>query len=176
MSALLRVADFVDDLVGRLCRGVVLVTMLALLGVIGINVVARYFFDRGGVNEVGEIPELLFPWLIGAGIILGVQRGAHIAVDFISDRAGPKGRVALIVFVNAVVIATYALLLGPVLQIAEITSIEQTPLLKLPRSIGFYSIAATIVGVIVATVAVTLRVLLAGASAAPEFDPEESVT
>ncbi len=176
MGAVVRFADIVDDVVGRLCRGVVLVTMLALLGIIGVNVVARYLFEQGGVNEVGEIPELLFPWLIGAGIVLGVQRGAHIAVDFISERVGPNGRVALIVFVNAVVIATYAVLLGPVLQIADITSIEQTPLLKLPRSIGFYSIAATIVGVIVATLAITLRVLAAGASAAPEFDPEESVT
>jgi TRAP-type C4-dicarboxylate transport system permease small subunit len=176
MTALVRLVDFVDDIIGRVCRGVVLLTMLALLGVIGVNVVARYLFERGGVNEVGEIPELLFPWMIGAGIILGVQRGAHIAVDFLSGRLGSAGRVAVIVFVNAVVIVTYASLLGPVLQIAEITSIEQTPLLKLPRSIGFYSIAATIVGVIVATVAITLRVLAGGASAAPEFDPEESVT
>jgi TRAP-type C4-dicarboxylate transport system permease small subunit len=176
MGALLRVVDFVDDVVGRLCRGVVFTTMLALLGVIGVNVVARYLFEKGGVNAVGEIPELLFPWLIGAGIVLAVQRGAHISLDFISGRVGPKGRITLLVLVNAIVIATYAALLGPVLQIADITSIEQTPLLRLPRSIGFYSIAATIIGVIIATVAITLRVLARGASAAPEFDPEESVT
>lgn len=82
----------------------------------------------------------------------------------------------MIAFINVIVIVSYAALIGPVLEIAHITSIEQTPLLKLPRSIGFYSLAFTIAGVILATLSITLRVIARGHEAAPEFDPEESVT
>jgi TRAP-type C4-dicarboxylate transport system permease small subunit len=114
--------------------------------------------------------------LIAAGIIAGVQRGAHISVDFITPMLGPRGKVAMIAFINAIVIASYAALIGPVLEIAHITTIELTPLLKLPRSIGHYSLAFTIAGVILATLAITLRVIARGHEAAPEFDPEESAT
>jgi TRAP-type C4-dicarboxylate transport system permease small subunit len=176
MDALARFTDTLDDYLGRFCRGLILISMLALLAVIGANVVARYILTSGGINEVGEIPELIFPWLIAAGIILGIQRGAHIAVDFISGALGDRGKVGMIVFVNLVVILSYAILVGPVLEIAEITAIEKTPLLGLPRSIGFYSLAFTIFGVILSSLALIVRVIARGHTAAPEFDPEESVT
>lgn len=176
MSTLVRVTDLLDSWLGRLCRVIILVSMLILLAVIGINVAARYLFERGGVNEVGEIPELLFPWLIAAGIIVGVQRGAHIAVDLITGGFSHRSGVAMIVFVNAIVIVTYGVLVMPVFEIAQITAIEQTPFLKLPRSIGFYSLAFAIVGIMFSSLALTLRVIARGAEAAPEFDPEESVT
>lgn len=176
MAAIARVTDFLDALLGRLCRGIIALTMLALLGVIGANVVARYVLADGGINEVGEIPELLFPWLIGAGIILGVQRGAHIAVDFYSAALGPKGKVWGICFVNGVVIAAYAILFQPVMEIASITAVEQTPLLHLPRSIGFYALLFTFAGTMFSSLAICLRVIARGHQAAPEFDLEESVT
>lgn len=176
MRRTLALVDFVDAAIGWICRATILVTMVGLLAVIGANVVMRYAFQSGGINEVGEIPELLFPWLIGAGIVLGVQRGAHISVDFASDKLGERGKVGMAVFVNLVVISTYAALFVPVLTIAEITSIEHTPLLNLPRSIGFYSIAATIAGVAATAAINSIRVLCLGTEAAPKFDPEESVT
>jgi TRAP-type transport system small permease protein len=176
MSAISRFTDIIDSWLGRFCQAIIFVSMIILLAVIGANVVARYLFAAGGINEVGEIPELIFPWLIAAGIILGVQRGAHISVDFITPVLGPKGKIAMITFINAIVIGSYAALIGPVLEIAHITSIEHTPLLKLPRSIGFYSLAFAIVGVIFSSLAVTFRVIAHGHESAPEFNPEESVT
>lgn len=176
MGTLSRVFDLFDNWLGRLCQAIILISMLALLALIGANVIARYAFEAGGINEVGEIPELIFPWLIAAGIVLGVQRGAHISVDFITPVLGPSGKIAMIAFINLIVIASYAMLLGPVLEIARITAIEETPLLKLPRSIGFYSIAFAFAGVIISSLGIMLRVIASGAEAAPEFNPEESVT
>jgi TRAP-type C4-dicarboxylate transport system permease small subunit len=176
MIALAKVTDRVDEWLGRLCRGIILVTMLSLLAVIGANVVARYLFASGGINEVGEIPELLFPWLIAAGIVLGVQRSAHIAVDLYSNRLDARGKVAAIVFVNMVIFVIYATLIGPVLEIAAITADEHTPLLRLPRSIGFYSLLFGMTGTMWASLSIAVRVAAHGAEAAPEFDPEESVT
>jgi TRAP-type C4-dicarboxylate transport system permease small subunit len=42
-AALLRGVETVDALFGALCRGIVALTMVALLFVIGANVFARYF-------------------------------------------------------------------------------------------------------------------------------------
>jgi TRAP-type C4-dicarboxylate transport system permease small subunit len=160
-AALLRGVETVDALFGALCRGIVALTMVALLFVIGANVFARYFLGQGTINAMGEIPELLFPWLIAAGIVLGVQRGAHIAVDLILIAMSTPSRRRMMIGINLIVIAGYVLLMGPVLQIAEITSIEETPLLRLPRSIGFYALAFGMTGVILASTAIILR-LLAG--------------
>lgn len=176
MSFVLTIANGFDRLVEWVCRALIVVTMAALLIVIGANVVTRYVFEQGGVNAVGEIPELLFPWLIAAGIIMAVQRGAHIAVDLLLLRLGNRARAMMLVVINLIVIIGYAILIGPVLQVAEISAIEHTPLLGVPRSIGFYSLAFGMTGMIIASIAITLRVLAGGASAAPQFNPEESVT
>jgi TRAP-type C4-dicarboxylate transport system permease small subunit len=176
MQPVLSAVNALDRLLEWVCRGLIVATMAGLLLVIGANVVTRYVLEQGGVNAVGEIPELLFPWMIAAGIIMAVQRGAHIAVDLLLLRLGERGRGVMLVFINLVVIAGYAILIGPVLQVAEISAIEHTPLLGVPRSIGFYSLAFAMTGVIIAAAAITLRVLLGGAGAAPQFDPEESVT
>jgi hypothetical protein len=82
----------------------------------------------------------------------------------------------MIVFINLVVMVGYLVLLPPVLEVAALTAVEQTPLMRLPRSIGYYALAFAMLGVIWASVAVTLRVLARGAAAAPAFNPEESVT
>lgn len=50
--------------------------------------------------------------------------------------------------VNLIVIAAYASLIGPVLEIATITADEHTPFLGLPRSLGFYSLLFGMAGVI----------------------------
>lgn len=176
MPLVLSFANRLDRLLELVCRLLIVVTTAVLLLVIGANVVTRYVLEQGGLNAVGEIPELLFPWMIAAGIIMAVQRGAHIAVDILLLNLGERGRSVMLVFINLVVIAGYAILIGPVLQVAEISSIEHTPLLGVPRSIGFYSLAFAMTGVIVAAAVITLKVIAGGAGAAPQFDPEESVT
>lgn len=84
MNLLAIIAHRIDDALGRLCRAIVLVTMVALLAVIGANVGARYLMAKRRDQRGWAAAELLFPWLIAAGVILGVQHGSHIAVDFIS--------------------------------------------------------------------------------------------
>jgi len=170
------VADGVDRVIGVVCKTIILVTTIILLVVLGTNVVVRYALAGGGLHWVSEVPEQLFPWLIAAGIVLAVQHGAHIAVDIILGALGRQGRRLLIVGVNVLVAAAYVVLLLVALQTAEIAAAERSAILGLPRSLGYYALSFGALLTAVCSLTVGLRVALLGPEAAPEPNPEESVT
>src|SRR4051794_6071960 len=62
VRAALAAADAVDRALALLCRGVLLLTGLALIGVMSANVVARYVLATGGFDWAEEVPQQLFPW------------------------------------------------------------------------------------------------------------------
>lgn len=169
-------AGWIDRAIGVACRIVILVTVVILLAVLGANVIARYIFAHGGVEWVSEVPEQLFPWLIAAGIVLAVQHGAHIAVDILLQSLGRGGRRLLIVAIAIIVAAAYLVLLQVSLQVAEIAAMERSAILQLPRSVGYYAMASASVLVALCSLTIALRVALLGPEAAPEPNPEESVT
>jgi TRAP-type C4-dicarboxylate transport system permease small subunit len=175
-SRVVAVADRIDRLVAMLCKAVVLVTVILLLAVLGINVVVRYLLAHGGVAWVSEIPEQLFPWLIAAGIVLAVQHGAHIAVDILLQALGRNGRRFLIVAINLLITVAYLILLRVSLQVAEIAAFERSPILQLPRNIGYYAIALAALLTALCSLTIAIRVALLGPEAAPQPNPEESVT
>jgi TRAP-type C4-dicarboxylate transport system permease small subunit len=172
----LAVADVMDRVIGVVCRAIVLVTTIVLLAVLGANVGARYALGGGGLHWVSEVPEQMFPWLIAAGIVLAVQHGAHIAVDIIVGALGRHGRRLLIVGVNLLVAAAYLVLLMVALQTAEIAAAERSAILGLPRSLGYYALSFGALLTAVCSLTVALRVTVLGPEAAPQPNPEESVT
>jgi TRAP-type C4-dicarboxylate transport system permease small subunit len=174
-SRLVAVADGIDRVVGVVCRAVVLVTVIVLLAVLGANVVVRYVLGHGGITWISEVPEQLFPWMIAAGIVLAVQHGAHIAVDLILGSLGRNGRRLLIVAINLLVAAAYLVLLRTNLQVAAIAAMEQSPILHLPRSLGYYALSFGALLTAVCSLTVALRVAVLGPEAAPQPNPEESV-
>jgi TRAP-type C4-dicarboxylate transport system permease small subunit len=175
-NRLVAIADGVDRVVGVVCRAIVLVTVMVLLGVIGANVLVRYVAGHGGITWISEVPEQLFPWLIAAGIVLAVQHGAHIAVDILRDSLGRNGQRWLIVAVNVLVAVAYLVMLRVLLQVAEITAIEKSPILQLPRSLGYYALSFGALLTAVCSLTVALRVWVGGPEAAPQPNPEESIT
>jgi TRAP-type C4-dicarboxylate transport system permease small subunit len=169
-------ADAIDRLVAIISKAVVLVTVIILLAILGGNVVARYIFAHGGLAWVSEVPEQLFPWMIAAGIVLAVQHGAHIAVDLTLQALGRGGRRFLIVGINLLVAVTYLVLLRVSLDVAEIAAFERSPILGLPRSFGYYAMAAAALLTALCSLTITVRVALLGPEAAPQPNPEESAT
>ncbi len=175
-NRLVAVADGVDRAVGFVCRAIVLVTTVVLLAVLGANVVVRYAVGHGGITWISEVPEQLFPWMIAAGIVLAVQHGAHIAVDLLKEKLGRGGQRLLIVAINVLVAVAYLVLLRTNLQVAELTAIERSPILQLPRSLGYYALSFGALLTAVCSLTVALRVAVVGPEAAPQPNPEESVT
>jgi TRAP-type C4-dicarboxylate transport system permease small subunit len=169
-------ADGVDRVLGAICRAVLLVTLSLMLAGLGLNVVIRYVATQGGIDWINEATEFLFPWAIAAGIVLAVQRGAHIAVDVLFGFFGPQGARVLGTAIHLLVAVAYLLLLKVTIGLIQIVSIEMSPLLGISRSWAYWALAFGAGGAAFANAAIALRVALNGVSALPAAPAEESVT
>jgi TRAP-type transport system small permease protein len=170
----LSVADIIDRAVGFICRAVILLTGLALLVLLTANVVARYVMESGGFRFAQELPERLFPWFIMAGVALAVQKGGHMAVESVLARLSRNGARIMLLVGFAIIIASYAILGWEALGVADIVSIETSPVLGLSSSYSYYALFLGCVGVILTTLALAIRVAKLGPEAMPTPDPEET--
>jgi TRAP-type C4-dicarboxylate transport system permease small subunit len=175
-SPLLIAAAKVDRGVALLCQGVLLLTGVVLMTVLTANVIARYILATGGFEWAEEVPEQLFPWFIMAGVALAVQHGGHIAVEWLMGRLRREGQRIVLLAGHALVTLAYLALCWQALEVAEIVAIERSPVLGLPRSYGYWAIAAGSALLALSTVTVAIRVAVLGPEAMPQPSPEEMPT
>jgi TRAP-type C4-dicarboxylate transport system permease small subunit len=175
-GALITAVDAADRAIALLCQGVLLLTGTVLMGVLTANVVARYVLATGGFDWAEEVPQQLFPWFIMAGVGLAVQRGGHIAVEWLLGKLGREGKRVVLLAGHAVVALSYLALCWQALTVAEIVAIERSPALGLPGSYGYWAIAAGCLLLALGTVTVAIRVALLGPEAMPQPSPEEMPT
>jgi TRAP-type C4-dicarboxylate transport system permease small subunit len=169
-------AAAVDRAVALVCGAIVVASGLLLLGVLAANVIARYALGLGGFAWAQEIPEQAFPWFIAAGVVLAAQAGAHIAVDLLPRALPPLCRQVLVVLVNALVVAAYAWLALLALEVAEIARLQQSTILRIPGSYGYWAMAILAALTALSAATIALRVLLLGLGAAPEAAPWDRAT
>jgi TRAP-type C4-dicarboxylate transport system permease small subunit len=155
-------ADGLDRLITILCRFVVFVTGIALTVILTSNVAARYVFAAGGIDAAQELPERIFPWFIFAGVVLAAQAGGHMSVDWLLDKLDTRGRRNLLLFANAIVIASYLILCQQALVVAEIAKAERSPVLDLPNSHGYWAVASGCLLLALATLCSSVRIALTG--------------
>jgi len=172
-SAVLTGADAVDRLVMGLCRVVVVVTATVLTIVMTANVVARYVLSTGGFSFAQELPTLLFPWFIAAGVVLAALSGTHMAVEWIYGKLSSRGSQVLFVVMSVMVAICFVVLFWQALSVAAIASAERSPILRLPNSIGYYSVATMSLLVMVVTLTQALRVGLNGWEARQTANTED---
>lgn len=165
-----------DRAIAGLCKLVVLLTGTALLLVLAANVGARYVLSAGGFDWAQEVPERLFPWFIMAGVVLAGQGGGHVAVEWIVPKLSAAGQRWLLAGVHLLVVATYVWLAHLALDVADITSIELSPVLGLPTSHGYWALAAGFALLAAATLCIALRIVLLGPGAVPSPHVEELTT
>ena len=175
-SAVLKAADIIDRGIALLCQVVLLLTGVALMGVLTANVIARYVLATGGFDWAEEVPEQLFPWFIMAGVALAVQHGGHIAVEWLLGRLDRAATRAVLLAGHALVIGAYLLLGWLALGVAEIVAVERSPALGLPKSYGYWAIAAGCVLLALSTLTVAIRIAVVGPEAMPRPSPEELPT
>lgn len=134
--------------IGLVCRFVLYATLTIMFVILTANVALRYVMGTS-LSWASELPELLFPWLIMAGVILGAQHGSHIAVVIITQRLGASRRWVLAA--GALLVAVmYLGLCWAAWPLYEISTDEYTPMLHVPGSVtvgclmgGFIMLAAT---------------------------------
>ncbi len=133
-SAAVRFARGLDHLIGMACRGVLYVTLTAMFLILSANVGLRYAAGSS-LAWASELPELMFPWLIMAGVVLAAQHGSHIAIVILTQKLGAARRWVL-AGGSLVVAGLYGSLAVTALPLLEIAADEKTPILKVPGSVS----------------------------------------
>ena len=77
--------------IGLACRNVLYFTLAVMFGILTANVALRYAMGTS-LSWASELPELLFPWLIMAGVVIASQHGSHISVVILTQRLGASRR------------------------------------------------------------------------------------
>ena len=162
---LLAVANRLDHLITVVCRFVVLATGITLTIIMTASVAARYVLPSGGIDAAQELPERLFPWFIVAGAALGAQAGGHMSVEWLLGKFDTAGKRRLLLFGNAIVIVAYLILCQQAMEVAEIASLEKSPVLGLPNSHGYWAMALGCLLLALATLCSSVRIALRGPEA-----------
>lgn len=122
--------------VAALCRAVLWASTTVIFAILCANTVLRYA-TGSSVQWANEVPELLFPWLVMAGVVLAALHGAHIATTFMMDALPPKARRPIATASWLVVAGLYGTLSVATFRMLDIAHDEKSPILQLPGSITY---------------------------------------
>jgi TRAP-type C4-dicarboxylate transport system permease small subunit len=126
----------VDRAIAGVCRVVLWLSTAVIFVILCANTVLRYATGTS-LQWANEVPELLFPWLVMAGVVLAAQHGAHIATTFLMEALSPAARRIVATLSWAVVAGLYATLTVATFRMLEIVHDEKSPILQLPGSITY---------------------------------------
>ena len=124
----------IDRAIGAGCRAVLYVTLAVVFVILSANVALRYVAGTS-LASASELPELLFPWMIMAGVILAAQHGSHIAIVIVTQKLKASRRWVL-AGGSVVVAVLYAGLAATAWPVMEIAADERTPILQVPGSVS----------------------------------------
>ncbi|MFM2057289.1 MAG: hypothetical protein RLY71_1674 [Pseudomonadota bacterium] len=118
------------------CSIVLWVTTVVIFAILTANTVLRYTGGTG-IQWANELPELLFPWLVMAGVVLGAEKGAHIATVFLMEAVPAKVQRIVGVAGWLIVAVMYATLSKATYNMLEIVQDEKSPILQVPGSVTY---------------------------------------
>jgi TRAP-type C4-dicarboxylate transport system permease small subunit len=126
------------------CTAVLWLTMSVIFTILIINTVLRYT-TGSSLQWANEVPELLFPWLVMAGVVMAAVHGSHIATTFLLEVAPPVMRRVVSASAWLVVAGMYALLSVSTYRMLEIVADERSPILQVPGSVTYGCMAGGMV-------------------------------
>lgn len=136
---LARVLHRLDGAIGAACRGVLYLTMSVVFVILSANVGLRYAAGTS-LSWASELPELMFPWLIMAGVVLAAQHSSHIAVVILTQRFPETLRRWVLSFGSLIVVGMYAYLVVQAWPLMEIAHDEKTPIMQVPGSVTVWAL------------------------------------
>jgi TRAP-type C4-dicarboxylate transport system permease small subunit len=126
----------IERAIVHICSVVLWVSTVVIFLILVANTVLRYA-TGSSLQWATEVPELLFPWMVMAGVVLAAVQGAHIATTFLMEvlPAGAKRSVTTLAWL--VVAVLYATLSVATFRMLEIVHDERSPILQVPGSITY---------------------------------------
>ena len=126
----------IERSVAALCQGVLWLSTALVFLILVANTVLRYA-TGGSLQWANEVPELLFPWLVTAGVVLAAQQGAHIATTFLMEAVPAQAKRVVATLSWLVVAGLYATLALATFRLLEVVHDEKSPILQIPGSITY---------------------------------------
>ena len=127
---------WVDATITGICRVVLWLSTSVIFLILVVNTILRYA-TGSSLEWANEVPELLFPWLVMAGVVIAAQQGAHIATTFLMEAIAPAARRVVAALSWLVVAAMYGTLSVATFRMLEIVHDEKSPILQVPGSITY---------------------------------------
>jgi TRAP-type C4-dicarboxylate transport system permease small subunit len=119
-----------------ICEVVMWITTAAIFFILCVNTILRYS-TGASLQWAAEVPELLFPWMVTAGIVLAAARGLHITTSFLMDIVPFTLRRLIGVAVWLCVAGMYLTLSIATWNMLEIAHDELSPILQVPGSVTY---------------------------------------
>jgi TRAP-type transport system small permease protein len=128
--------NFLERTVVGLCHAVLWISTSAIFVILAGNTVLRYS-TGASLQWANEVPELLFPWLVTAGVVLGAQHGSHITTAFLVEKlplalrrvVGTAGWLVVAGLYTTLSLATWRML--------PIVNDEKSAILQVPGSLTY---------------------------------------
>jgi TRAP-type C4-dicarboxylate transport system permease small subunit len=159
--------NVVEHAVVGLCRAVLWISTAAIFVILVANTVLRYA-TGSSLQWANEVPELLFPWLVMAGVVLAAAHGAHITTSFLMDKVPAAVRRIVVVLGWLGVAGMYFTVAGATFRMLDIVHDEKSPILQVPGSLTY----GCVMGGMLLLALIALLSAKNAWSAAPEPEPD----
>lgn len=125
-----------DDIIIKGCQLILWLTMSIIFLILCINTLMRYVLGSG-MQWANEVPEMLFPWLVMAGVVSAAVTGSHITTTFLRDKISSYAQRWLSVVVWSAVTMLYTTLSVATFKMLAIVHDEKSAILGVPQSVTF---------------------------------------
>ncbi len=125
--------NIVERGISILCQVLLWISTATIFIILVINTVLRYL-SGASLQWANEVPELLFPWLVMAGVVLAAMHGSHITTTFLMAKFTGNVRRSVGAAGWLVVCALYGTLTFATYRMLEIVHDEKSPILQIPGS------------------------------------------
>jgi TRAP-type C4-dicarboxylate transport system permease small subunit len=156
---MLKALGWIDRTIGSILGPIVFLGMIALTGVITLQIVSRVFFTS--VSWTEEVARFLLIWITFLGATLAFQQGRHIAVTLLRDKL--PARLRRIVTGAGILVTILFLVTLTIIgwQYMNVQSFQKSPSLRISMTY-IYSVMPLCTAVMSGLAMIDLVRLLAG--------------
>ncbi len=161
LGGVVSIAHAVERAIQVGCNFLLLVSGMGLLCLLSIVVVMRYALGEG-LGFAPDLSELLFEIFVVAGITLAARRGAHVATQLLLHKLQGRARLGLVLIIHGVTACVFLLLAWYGILNAMVAHDQLSPVMQIPRSVGYGCLALGLALVALCSLAAMVRHSIGG--------------
>jgi TRAP-type transport system small permease protein len=128
--------NLLEKAVSVVCQVLLWISTVVIFAILTANTLLRYA-TGSSLQWANEVPELLFPWLVMAGVVMAALHGAHITTGFLMEKLPAQMRKGVGLMAWLVVSLLYGTLTVATWRMLAIVHDEKSPILQIPGSVTY---------------------------------------